>query len=157
MARHELPGSERQLLPGAKAVGKADPTERLELSVLLRRHDGAALTEQVRQLARRERKTPRLSREAFERRFGAVAADIAAVKKFTHAHGLTVVQEHPARRTVVLSGTGANLCRSRARRAGIPKSGHFFRCATNVQLVPMAAVPGRLAVPRLQTYRKVRR
>jgi kumamolisin len=105
MARHELPGSERQPLPGAKAVGKADPTERLEVSVLLRRHDGAALTEQVRQLARRERKTPRLSRDEFERRFGATAADIAAVKKFAHAHGLTVVQEHPGRRTVVMSGT----------------------------------------------------
>ena len=105
MARHELPGSERQPLPGAKAVGKADPTERLEASVLLRRRDGGALTEHVKQLARREGKAKRLSREEFDQQFGANPADVAAVKKFADAHGLAVVQEHTGRRTVVLSGT----------------------------------------------------
>jgi kumamolisin len=48
MARHPLKGSERQLLPGAKFVGKADPAERLEVSVLLRRHSDTALTEHVK-------------------------------------------------------------------------------------------------------------
>ena len=40
MALHPLKGSERQPLPGAKSVGKADPAERLEVSVLLRRRSG---------------------------------------------------------------------------------------------------------------------
>ncbi len=40
MARNPLKGSERQPMRGGKAVGKADPSERLEVSVLLRRRDG---------------------------------------------------------------------------------------------------------------------
>jgi kumamolisin len=107
MALHPLKGSERQPLPGAKSVGKADPTERLEVSVLLRCRSGTALTEHVKKLANRERGGGHLSREEFERQFGADNADMAAVKKFADAHGLAVVQEHAGRRTVVLSGTVA--------------------------------------------------
>jgi kumamolisin len=107
MARHPLKGSERQPLPGAKSVGKADPAERLEVSVLLRRRSGTALTEHVKKLASREKSDRHLSREEFERQFGADNADMAAVKKFAGAQGLAVVQEHAGRRTVVLSGTVA--------------------------------------------------
>jgi kumamolisin len=105
--RNPLKGSERKPLPGARAVGNADPTERLEVSVLLRRRNGAALTERVQKLARRENAGGHLSRQQFEAQFSADADDIAAVKKFAQAHGLVVVQEHPGRRTVVLSGTVA--------------------------------------------------
>jgi kumamolisin len=105
--RHPLQGSERQPLPGARTVGKADPTERLEVSVLLRRHNGAALTERVKKLAKREEVGGHLSREQFDQQFSADAADVAAVRRFAEAHGLAVVQEHAGRRTVVLSGTVA--------------------------------------------------
>ena len=107
MARHPLKGSERQPLPGASAVGKADPTERLEVSVLLRRSNAAALTEHVRKLTSRASADNHLTREEFERRFSADSADIAAVRKFADAHGLAVVQVHAGRRTIVLSGTVA--------------------------------------------------
>ena len=107
MTHHPLKGSERKALPGAKAVGKADPTERLEVSVLLRRRDGARLTEHVKKLAKREGAGGHLSRAEFEQQFGADSADVAAVKKFAGDYGLAVVQEHLGRRTVVLSGTVA--------------------------------------------------
>ncbi len=107
MAQHPLKGSERQPLPGAKSVGKADPGERLEVSVLLRRRGGAALTEHAKKVVNREKGGGYLSRREFEQRFGADDADIAVVKKFAGAHGLAVVQEHAGRRTVVLSGTVA--------------------------------------------------
>ena len=107
MARHPLKGSERQPLHGAKAVGKADPTERLEVSVVLRRRNADALEQRVSGLARHGRATSHLSREEFEQQFGAEAVDIDAVKRFAAAHGLSVVQEHAGRRTVVLSGTVA--------------------------------------------------
>jgi kumamolisin len=107
MARHPLKGSERRPLPGAKAVGKADPAERLEVSVLLRRRNADALQERVGKLALRDRTGGHLSREEFERQFGADGSDIAAVRAFAHTHGLSVVQEHAGRRTVVLSGTVA--------------------------------------------------
>jgi kumamolisin len=48
-----------------------------------------------------------LSREEFAARHGADAADLAAVRTFAAAHGLAVVLEHAARRTVILSGTVA--------------------------------------------------
>jgi kumamolisin len=105
--RHPLKGSERQPWPGATAVGKADPAERLEVTVLLRRRNAAALTERVKRLDRPQSAGNHLSREQFESQFGADATDIANVRKFAETHGLVVVQEHAGRRTVVLSGTVA--------------------------------------------------
>ena len=107
MALHPLTGSERQPLPGAKSAGKADPAERLEVSVLLRRHGGDALAMHVKTLATQRHARTHMTREAFEQRFGVDSSDIATVKKFATAHKLSVVQEHAGRRTVVLSGTVA--------------------------------------------------
>src|SRR5271155_4836359 len=107
MASNPLKGSERQPFPGAKAIGRADPAERLEVSVLLRRRNADVLKERLTKLANREGAGGHLSREEFDRQFGADSADIAAVKGFATAHGLSVVQEDAGRRTVVLSGTVA--------------------------------------------------
>ena len=105
MAHHPLKGSERQALTGAKSVGNADPTERLEVTVLLRRSNPDTFRDRVHKLANREHVGPHLTREEFARQFGAADTDIAAVRKFARAHNLAVVQEHAGRRTVVLSGT----------------------------------------------------
>jgi kumamolisin len=107
MAKHPIRGSERQPLARAKSVGKADPAERLEVSVILRRPGAQAFKERVREASGRTGQGARLSRAEFEQQFGALATDIAAVKAFAAAHSLSVVQEHSARRTVVLSGTVA--------------------------------------------------
>jgi kumamolisin len=48
-----------------------------------------------------------LTREEFAARHGAEPRDLAAVRAFATAHGLAVVEENAARRTVVLSGTVA--------------------------------------------------
>jgi hypothetical protein len=42
MTHLPLKGSERVALPGARVLGPANPTERLEVSVLVRRRGGAA-------------------------------------------------------------------------------------------------------------------
>src|ERR1700722_13901068 len=107
MAQHPLEGSERTAIPGARVAGKADPTERLEASVLLRRSNADELTDRVKKLARREGTRRHASREEFDKQYGAATGDIAAVKEFASKHGLAVVQEHAGRRTVVLSGTVA--------------------------------------------------
>ena len=107
MKRHALAGSDRQPLPGARAVGKADPTERFEVTVLLRRRQGAALEQRVAKLAAGDKSTGHMKREDFAKQFGAEPADVAAVRKFANSHALTVVQEDAARRTVILSGTVA--------------------------------------------------
>ena len=105
--RYSLSGSERQPLPGAKATGKADPAERLEVSILLRRRNSAALSELVKKFAKQEVGGAHLSREQFSEQFAADTADIAAIRKFADAYRLTVVQEHAGRRTIILSGTVA--------------------------------------------------
>jgi kumamolisin len=105
MPNRTLIGSERQPMHGARSVGKADPAERLEVSVILRHRESDALKGRVAKLATGERADRHLSREEFAQQFGADPADIAAVRKFASAHGLAVVEEDAARRTVVLSGT----------------------------------------------------
>lgn len=107
MPTHPLLGSERQPLSGARSVGKADPAERLEVSVILRHRQGDLLQEKVRKLAVGDKAERHLTHEEYTQQFGADPADIEAVKQFANRHGLAVVEEHPGRRTVVLSGSVA--------------------------------------------------
>jgi kumamolisin len=105
MANIPLQGSERTAMPGAKVSAPADPAERLEVSLIVRRGACDEFRSRVATLASGGNAGPCLSREEFARRHGSSAADLAAVRDFAAQHGLAVVQEHAARRTVVLSGT----------------------------------------------------
>lgn len=105
MANIFLKGSERAIMPGARVMAPADPTERLEVTVLVRRRASDALRARAAQLAAGNASVPYLSREEFAAAHGADTADLAAVRAFAAAHGLVVVLEHAARRTVMLSGT----------------------------------------------------
>ena len=92
-------GSERRLLPNAQAVGTPDPAGWITATVVLRRRaelpsDPAAT---------------RLTRGEFEQRYGAGPEDIRLVEQFAAANDLTVLEVDPARRTVVLGGTVANM------------------------------------------------
>ena len=109
---HALTGSERKPLKGARSLGKADPSERLEVSMLLRRRAADALQDHIKQLNQPNGRSTSLKREDFAKQFGADPADIAAVKKFADAHGLAVVQEDLGRRTVVLAGAVAQFNRA---------------------------------------------
>ncbi len=112
MARHILKGSEREPLKGARSLGKADPAERLEVTVLLRRRGEDALRVRLTDLHRSGGRPAHIKREEFAQQFGADASDVEEVKKFAKAHGLAVVQEDLARRSVVLSGTVAQFNRA---------------------------------------------
>jgi kumamolisin len=102
-----LPGSERSVAPGARAVGAADPQERFEVSVIVRRANGGTLNSRVAALASGDRAARPMTRSEFAQQHGAAAADLAAVQAFARAQGLTVVGEHAARRTVRLAGSVA--------------------------------------------------
>ena len=82
MAGKPLKGSERKPLPGARAVGKADPTERLEVSVMLHRRNADAFAQRATRIMRRGRAGGHLSREEFEQQFGADNDDIDAWEHF---------------------------------------------------------------------------
>jgi len=104
--RVPLPGSERTALPSVRAVGAADPTERIEVTVVLRpRTTGegvaAALSAQL------PHEQQYLSRTELAAARGAAPEDVAQVEAFARAHGLEVVATSSARRSVVLAGTVA--------------------------------------------------
>ncbi len=102
-----IPGSERAVLAGARRVGKADPKERILVTVLVRRRSSAqklsSALEEINAGQPRERK--HLSREEFAAAHGADLQDLEKVEIFAHEHGLDVVEVSPAQRHVVLSGT----------------------------------------------------
>lgn len=106
MAKILLKGSERSAVPGARVLAPAHPAERLEVSVLVRRRSLQAMQARVADLCAGKRAS-QLSRDEFAREHGAEPSDLARVRAFAEAQGLTVVQEHAARRTVVLAGTVA--------------------------------------------------
>jgi kumamolisin len=109
MANISLKGSERRAIPGARKIAPAEPSERFEVSVLVRRQGREELSARVADLCAGN-SGPHLSREEFARRHGAAEADFAAVRGFAATHKLAVVQEHAAGRTVILSGTAAQFC-----------------------------------------------
>ena len=107
MTHVPLRGSERAALPGARLLGPANPTERLEVSVLVRRRARAELDERVAAISSGDRSVRRLTRDAFARKHAASSVDLSAVRRFARTHGLAVAHSDAVRRTVVLSGTVA--------------------------------------------------
>jgi hypothetical protein len=107
MSTNILIGSHREPLPGARAVGKSNPAERLEVTVLVRRQNADAFKAKVAGLAAGERSAGHMKHADLAKEFGAAPADMAAVTTFAKRHDLAVVQEDASRRAVVLSGTVA--------------------------------------------------
>lgn len=103
--RHRLAQSERTPMRGAKLIGPADPNEKLEVTVYLKR-GSPEMYPNVAELGALTPKARRhLSREEFAQKYGALADDLAKVRKFAAQCGLQVKEENAARRSVVLSGT----------------------------------------------------
>ena len=107
--RVQLAGSDRQPLPGARAVGPVDPNARFEVTVLLRSRqspdDLSKLASDAGALEPSQRR--HLTRDEYALAAGADEKDISQVEAFAHEHGLDVVEASQPRRTIVLSGTTA--------------------------------------------------
>ena len=105
-----LPGSERHPRSGAHETGAPDPNQIIQISVILRPRTPIEELKSRQELGRSHPKDRHyMSREEFAAKHGADPADVAKVEAFAYKHNLTVVQESLPRRTVVLSGTIANL------------------------------------------------
>ncbi len=105
-----LSGSERAPLPGSRALGPVDPTERFEVTVFLKSKAGEGALENLASEAGKALPAdmPRLSREEFAAAYGASAEAVESVQQFAKQHDLTVVEADAAKRSVVLSGTAAD-------------------------------------------------
>ena len=104
-----LKGSERHPRRGAREAGAPDPNERLRVSVLLRPRQPLAGLKSGSQLGANLQERKYLTREEFAAQYGADLQDVAKVEAFARDHNLTVVETSAPRRTVVLSGTLADL------------------------------------------------
>jgi kumamolisin len=100
--RVAIPGSEISPLPGATAVGPADPQQLVEVSVILK---------QRRELSLADLNGQHLSHDEFAAAYGADPDHIERVRAFAAAHNLTVIDHghEISRRTVKLQGTVADL------------------------------------------------
>jgi kumamolisin len=107
MANIPLKGSDRQAMPGAQVIAPANPTERFEVTLLLRRRAHAEFVARVAALRAGKSPGQLLSRDEFAQKHGADPADLTAVRSLATAQGLSVVQEQAARRSVILAGTVA--------------------------------------------------
>ncbi len=107
-----LHGSERVALPGARAVGAANPDERIEVTVRLRSRSPEKITGKNIMSAEKLGAQPinerqYISRDEFRQKFGADPADVTKLEEFAHEHGLAISKVELAQRTVVLTGTVA--------------------------------------------------
>ncbi|MGH9395599.1 MAG: S53 family peptidase [Terriglobia bacterium] len=108
--RIKLPGSERTAVPGAQAVGSPPPGARIQVSVVLRpRASYTSIQSSSALKAVRPAQRSYLSREEFEKAYGANPRDVKKVEAFAHKYDLTVMQVSLARRTMVLAGTVTQL------------------------------------------------
>jgi kumamolisin len=101
-----VPKTERKVAPNAWAVGAADPDHRISVTVYLRCSPRAKAPSDLKLLETalpRDRKY--LSEEEAAAAFGADADDIAKVEAFARSNGLIVLETHPGRRSILLSGT----------------------------------------------------
>lgn len=105
-----IPGSERQPVRGARRVGPAQPNERVDVTVRLRRRNPLP----VAAIAGRELPSRRtyVTHAQLNAAHGADPADIAKVEAFARQSGLTVLDSSPSRRSVMLSGKVANISKA---------------------------------------------
>ena len=97
-----LPGSQRAALPGAQMLGPTNPSQLVEVSVVLK---------QRRELRLNQLQGKIMSHDEFASAYGADPEHLKRIHAFAEANNLTVVPQpdEVARRTVKLQGTVANL------------------------------------------------
>ncbi|SAK97145.1 peptidase S53 propeptide [Caballeronia fortuita] len=105
MTKQPVSGSDKIHPEGAQCVGACDPSEQIEVIVMLRRKDEAGFRQMMARIDSGEAPAQAVSREEFDKRFTASDDDVAKVKAFAAQYGLTVVRAETETRSVVLKGT----------------------------------------------------
>ncbi len=105
-------GSERLPLPGANSIGPIDPNEQIEVTVRVRRRSHLAANDIEQMATRLPHQRQHLSHEEYEQTYGAAPKDLEKIENFAREFGLNVVNSSVARRSVVLSGTVADLSKA---------------------------------------------
>jgi kumamolisin len=105
--RAPLEASRAHIPADLRAGPDPDPAARLEATILVRRRPGSAASERIDAIQRGE--APGLSREEAQAALEADPKDFDRVTGFAAAHGLTVIESSPARRSLRVAGTVAQM------------------------------------------------
>ena len=130
-----LEGSERSTPQGARYLGPVEPSQRLEVSVMVRAQkepDTAALAQLPPQMRKH------LTREEYAVSHGAHPDDLALIEEFAHERGLSVVEASRARRTVILTGTAGAFASAFNVQLGhlVTHDGQAYRGRTGTLQIP---------------------
>lgn len=105
-----LEGSELKPRRPIEFLAPAEPTDSLKVTIVVRRRtDGPAVPDHASFARTAPSQRRRLPAEEFARQYGAAEDDLAAVRRFAETHGLQILDSNAARRTVVASGTVAQV------------------------------------------------
>ena len=102
-----LPNSTRVPVAGFRAVRSADPDQVVETTLVLRRATKVSDEDIIKMASEPLTARKYLTNDQLAKSHGALPEDITKVIDFAHVHGLAVVDQNLAARTVKLSGTVA--------------------------------------------------
>ncbi|CAH0165126.1 Pseudomonalisin [Massilia sp. Bi118] len=114
----KLPGSMPAPVADAQSIGPVPADERFQITVMLRPRADLPLHAVQAELARRRY----LTREQYAASHGASGEDMDAVEAFARKAGMAVIERRPAARSIVLSGTAAQV--GAAFQTGIERVEH---------------------------------
>jgi len=135
-----IEGSERRPSAGTTLEGPAPPDEAVQITISLRRRtDGPPLPDLGAIGATPFSERTPLSDEEFAAKYGASPDDMAKVEKFVRDSGLKIVESNAARRSVVATGTVAQMNKAFA--------------VDLARYTAEAAPHGRREQPSAETYR----
>jgi kumamolisin len=105
-----LEGSERRAGENAELLGPADAKERVSATIVLRRRpDGPPVPDPSYFAKTPPSRRRRMPDNEFAAKYGASQEDIGRVSAFAQSHGLTIKEINPAGRSVIVSGTVAQM------------------------------------------------
>jgi Pro-kumamolisin, activation domain len=109
----QLAGSERKPRSGARRVSAADPNETISVTICVRRRpDAPAVPDQEYWAKVPPGRRKFLTREEFTAQYGASQQDLDKVAAFAESQKLKIESRNIAQRTVVVSGTVAQMSRA---------------------------------------------
>jgi kumamolisin len=107
---YRLAGTHRSHHPDDRVLDALDPASPVQITLRLRSRNPDDLQEAFRQFALGKEQGPaHLTPSEYENRFGASPADVETVENFAAQENLKVVEISVPRRSVVLSGTAADI------------------------------------------------
>ena len=138
MPKNPLVGSERKPLPGARSIGKADPGERLEVTLVLRHRQHERLQERVRKIAAGDKSERHLTHEEYDQQFGA--------ELHGHPGCQTIRQSARSRRRRGARGAASTSCSPAPWLSSMTPLAWSWS-NSSIPAGPIAAGPGQIHLP----------